>query len=144
MPRGSFEDRESQDRSWRRRVRRLGVQRQHESRMSGFRSLILSGSIDHILITPTEALDKMVFSRIPDPDSGYSALHKSSIRVKPFYGSNKAYWDDLVAMGYGETTVGELKARSGDEQAARSLEQAFSQNLIEFDEFQLSRALGRT
>ena len=142
MPYVSRKEEESADRSLRKTYARISSARQQESRTSGFRAAIASGTSDHILIIPTKALEDTVFNRNPDPGSGYSALHKSSRKPKPYYGSNRGYWDTLLTMGYGETTIGELRAKSGDQRASSSIEQAYMDKLIEFDEFQVGRALG--
>lgn len=129
MPRGSYQDREREDRQWRKtagRVQRL--ERQKQSR-SGIKATIASGQIDHILVIPTRALERTVYNTyIDEKDFG-----RTKYVVKGYTGSSRDYWDVLVAMASGDATIGELRQRFGDVQATSSIVAAMEDNMINLD-----------
>lgn len=133
MPRGSYEDRGREDSSYRRTVGRLSTQKRYSDNTLAIKAAVASGRMDSLLIMPTKELENTFFDkRIDEKDFG-----RMKRSPKAFYGSNRDYWEALIAIAEGSTTVGDLRNRAGDVSAASTIAQAFQDNLIEFDEYRI-------
>tara|TARA_B100000749_G_scaffold280850_1_gene279273 strand:+ start:6854 stop:7279 length:426 start_codon:yes stop_codon:yes gene_type:complete len=133
MPRGSYEDRGREDRSYRKTVGRLSSQKHYSDNTLAIKAAVASGKMDTLLIIPTSALDSMVFDKRVD-ESDFGRVKKSP---KAYFGSNRGYWDTLIAIAEGNTTVGDLRNRFGDVSAASTIAQTLQENLIEFDDYRI-------
>ena len=89
MPRGSYEDRGREDRSYRKTVGRLSSQKHYSDNTLAIKAAVASGKMDTLLIIPTSALDSMVFDkRVDESDFGRvkkspKALPSKSVRLYP-------------------------------------------------------------